>query len=114
LGLLVSPRANARCLQSGHKAYRPSDCFKDDWFERAANIIQISGSEGICRRVGAIRTAPGRQEALVDAKLSCSSLLETGWVPSSSTGKSHKMPKYSEDTSEELSEINTPDTGPSP
>jgi hypothetical protein len=82
---------------------------------RDASIIQKSGSEGFCRRGEAIRTAPGRQETLVEAKLTDSSMHLTGWVPSSSTGKSHKQPKYSdEDTSEELSVINTTDTVPNP
>jgi hypothetical protein len=77
-GLLVSPIAN-----SVHQAYWPSDCFEDSWLERAASIIQISDSEDICRRGGAIRTEPGRQEALVEAKLTGSSILVTGWVTSS-------------------------------
>jgi len=102
-------------LLSVHQAYRPSDCFEGGWLERAASIVQRSGSEGICRRGEAIRTAQGRQEALVEAKLSDSSMLVSGWVPSLKTGKNHKQPKYSdEDTSEESSEINTPDTGPRP
>jgi len=113
--LLVSPTANASCLLSVHQACRPSDYFVGGWLERDASIIQKSGSEGFCRRGEAIRTAPGRQETLVEAKLTDSSMLVTGWVPSSSTGKSNKQPKYSdEDTSEELSVINTPDTGPNP
>ena len=77
-GLLVSPRANAV-----HQAYWPSDCFECSWLERAASIIQISGSEDICRRGEVIRTAPGRQKALVEAKLTDSSVLVTGWVTSS-------------------------------
>ena len=77
-GLLVSPRANAV-----HQAYRPSDCFEVRRLARAASIIQISDSEDICRRGGEIRTALGRQETLVEAKLTDSSILVTGWVTSS-------------------------------